>query len=61
MSHITPRALMTLLACGGVLPLAAFFAALPIEGGKKKALNIASFLVGLTAITIVGIVMYQYR
>ena len=59
--HITPRALITLLACGGTLPLAAFLAALPIEGGKKKTMNIISFIMGLGAISIVAIVLYQYR
>lgn len=58
---ISPKALGVLLACGAVLPVAAFFAALPIEGGKRKTLNIVSFIVGLIAISIVGVVMYQYR
>jgi len=61
MGHIAPRALATLLACGGILPLAAFLAALPVEGGKKKTLNIVSFIVGLIAITVVGVVLYHYR
>lgn len=58
---ISPRALGVLLTCGAILPLAAFFAAYPVEGGKKKTLNIISFAVGLIAITVVGVVLYQHR
>jgi hypothetical protein len=58
---ITPRALTVLLTCGAILPLAAFLGALPVEGGKKKTLNIISFIVGLIAIAVIGVVLYQYR
>jgi hypothetical protein len=50
-----------LLTCGAILPLAAFLGALPVEGGKKKTLNIISFIVGLIAIAVIGVVLYQYR
>jgi hypothetical protein len=58
---ISPRDLGILLACGATLPFAAFFAAYPVEEGKRKALNIISFIVGLIAISIVGLVLYHYR
>jgi hypothetical protein len=58
---ISPRDLGVLLTCGAMLPFAAFFAAYPVERGKKKALNILSFTFGLLVIAVVGFVMYKYR
>lgn len=58
---VSPRDLSILLTCGVMLPLAAFFAAYPVERGKKKALNIISFTIGLLVITVVGVVMYHNR
>ena len=57
---ISPRDLSILLACGASLPFAAFFAALPLKGGKR-ILNIVSFIIGLAVISIVAIEMYRYR
>lgn len=58
---ISPRALGVLLACGGMLPVAAFFAAYRADEKKYRKLNILSYIMGLLAITVVGVVMYQYR
>jgi hypothetical protein len=57
---IPPKALTILLSCGAVLPFAAFFAAYPFEGAKRKLFNIASFIVGLIVISIVYIVLNHY-
>ena len=57
---IPHKALTMLLACGAVLPFAAFFAAYPFEGGKRKLFNIVSFVVGLIVISVVYIVLNHY-
>jgi len=56
---IPPNALITLLGCGSVLPVAALLAAVPDKKGKWKWLNVASFAVGLTAIAMVAVTLYQ--
>lgn len=58
---ISPRALVVLLTCGALLPVGAFFAALPTEKGKRKTINIIGALIGLVAISVVGFVLYQNR
>ena len=58
---ISPKTLGFLLSCGAILPFAAFFAARPGENGKWQISNILSFIIGLIAITMVGVVLYQYR
>jgi len=56
---IPPNALLALLGCGSVLPIAALMAAYPDKKGKWKMLNIVSFVVGLGAIATVAIILYQ--
>lgn len=55
---ISPRDLGILLTCGATLPFAAFFAAYPFEGGRRKTLNVVSFMVGVLAIAVVSFVLY---
>lgn len=56
---IPPNALMALLGCGSVLPIAALMAAVPDKKGKWKLLNVASFLIGLTAIAVIATILYR--
>jgi len=56
---IPPNALLMLLGCGSVLPIAALMAAVPDKKGKWKILNVVSFLLGLTAIAGVAIILYR--
>ena len=56
---IPPNALLMLLGCGSVLPVAALMAAYPDKKGKWKILNFVSFAVGLTAIAVVGVILYR--
>jgi len=56
---ISPKDLGILLSCGAVLPFAAAFGAYPAGGRKGKMLNVISFVIGLIAIAIVGVVLQQ--
>lgn len=58
---ISPRAVGVLLTCGAILPVAAFLAALPTEKGKRKTLNVLGAFLGLLAILVVTVVLFQYR
>jgi len=44
-----------------MLPVAAFFAAYRADERKFRKFNILSYIMGLLAITVVGLVLYQYR
>lgn len=46
--------------CALILPLAAFSAAYDYEGEKKKILNIISFIIGVTAVVVVGLLLAIY-
>jgi hypothetical protein len=58
---ISPRTLGVFLACGAILPVAAFFAAMPTQKGKAKTLNIIGVVIGVVAISIIGFELYQNR
>jgi Fe2+ transport system protein B len=58
---ISPKALGLLLACGATLPVAAFFAAFRADERKYRVLNVLSYIFGLIAISIIGVVLYHYR
>jgi len=58
---ISSNSVVILLGCGAVLPLAACFAALPDKEGNRTIWNNISLAIGLIAISIVAIVLFQYR
>ena len=58
---IAPRDLVILMASGVTLPLAAFLAALDLNKGTKRKLNIVGFVLGLICVGIISSVMYRYR
>ena len=57
---IPSRDLFTLLLAGMVLPLASFLAALDFHRGRKRALNVLGFALGLLAVAVVAGVLAKY-
>ena len=59
-SFIPPLARYVLLGCAAVIPFAAFSAAYAYRRENGKKINIVSAIIGVIAIFIMGIVIYQY-
>ncbi len=58
---IAPRDLVILLASGMTLPLAAFLAALDLNKGTHKDVNLFGLLLGLLMIGVVVSIIFKYR
>ncbi|RMD80517.1 MAG: hypothetical protein D6809_00970 [Gammaproteobacteria bacterium] len=54
---LSPRTVGLFLACGTVLPFAAFFAAYPFERSSHRR-NVLSAVIGVLTILLVGVVLY---